>query len=88
MIISKAEEGATEETKVIFIEKLAETLMEQNNFPERKDMPILTKLRGKSERSPAMDQVAQKKLKVVKPTRIGIQYELKLERAERAQNDT
>ena len=74
MIISMAEEGATEETKVIFIEKLAETLMEQNNFPERKDMPSLAKLRGKSGRSPAMEQVAQNKLKVVKPTRIGIVF--------------
>ena len=48
--------------------------MEQNNFPEGKDMPSLAKLRGKSGRSPAMDQVVQNKLKVVKPTRIGIVF--------------
>ena len=76
MIISMAEEGAqpTEETKVIFIKKLKEALMEQNNFPEGKYMPSLAKLRGKSGRSPAMDQVVQNKLKVVKPTRIGIVF--------------
>lgn len=48
--------------------------MEQNNFQEGKDMSSLAKLRGKSGRSPVMDQVAQNKLKVVKPTKIGIVF--------------
>ena len=67
MVISMVAEAAqpTDEFKASFLTELAQKIREKGKFPKREDIPSLAKLKGKSGRSPAMDEVVESMLKEV-----------------------
>ena len=72
MIISMVAEAAhpTKEFKEAFLTELARMIEKQRAFPKSKDIPNIAELKGKSGRSPAMDEVVEGMLKNVGPARI------------------
>ena len=58
----------TDEFKASFLKELAQKIRNQKKFPESKDIPSLAKLKDKTGRSPAMDELIRDMLKNVGST--------------------
>ena len=68
MAVSMIAEAAqpTDESKTTFLKDLAKKIREEKRFPPADKMPSLAKLKGKSGRSPAMDEYVEGKLEDVR----------------------